>query len=197
MRRMKKAKKDADLDITSFMNLMIVLVPVLLLNMVFTQTMVLDIKLPADVENAITPKDKEAKFDFELMVLESGLLFNVNKAPICKFEKVDCQYDFKGLSKTLQLWKSIAEQKFNENKTEDAEYRPKKDILLLLGEKQNYQTIVSMMDTLRSYPIVVSGAVEHAELMPDVSFGDLPEGAEQAFAAVEARKGDARKGVCE
>ncbi|NRA41140.1 MAG: biopolymer transporter ExbD [Pseudomonadales bacterium] len=197
MRRMKKAKKDADLDITSFMNLMIVLVPVLLLNMVFTQTMVLDIKLPADVENAITPKDKEAKFDFELMVLESGLLFNVNKAPICKFEKVDGQYDFKGLSKTLQLWKSIAEQKFNENKAEDAEYRPKKDILLLLGEKQNYQTIVSMMDTLRSYPIVVSGAVEHAELMPDVSFGDLPEGAEQAFAAVEARKGDARKGVCE
>ena len=198
MRRMKKAKKDADLDITSFMNLMIVLVPVLLLNMVFTQTMVLDIKLPADVENAITPKDdKEAKFDFELMVLESGLLFNVNKAPICKFEKVDGQYDFKGLSKTLQLWKSIAEQKFNENKAEDAEYRPKKDILLLLGEKQNYQTIVSMMDTLRSYPIVVSGAVELAELMPDVSFGDLPEGAEQAFAAVEARKGDARKGVCE
>ena len=59
MRRMKKAKKDADLDITSFMNLMIVLVPVLLLNMVFTQTMVLDIKLPADVENAITPKDKD------------------------------------------------------------------------------------------------------------------------------------------
>ena len=190
MRRMKKAKEDADLDITSFMNLMIVLVPVLLLNMVFTQTMVLDIKLPAAAQAAITPKDKkkEVKFDFELMVLDGGLLFNVNKAPICKFEKVDGKHDFKGLSKALQLWKKVAEQKMNENRPDGEDYKPKKDILLLLSEKDDYQTIVSTMDTLRSYPVVVAATVEHAELMPDVSLGDVPKGAEKAFAAVEARK---------
>ena len=52
MRRIKKPNEEAELNITSFMNLMIVLVPVLLLNMVFTQTMVLDIKLPA---GAVSP----------------------------------------------------------------------------------------------------------------------------------------------
>ncbi len=38
------AIKEAELDITAFMNLMIVLVPVLLLSMVFTQNAVLDLK---------------------------------------------------------------------------------------------------------------------------------------------------------
>ncbi|MCK5881879.1 MAG: biopolymer transporter ExbD, partial [Sinobacterium sp.] len=76
MRRMKKPKEDADINITSFMNLMIVLVPVLLLNMVFTQTMVLDIKLPAAAAPQTPDKNKkkEVKFDVELMVLKNGML---------------------------------------------------------------------------------------------------------------------------
>ncbi|MBT8148380.1 MAG: biopolymer transporter ExbD, partial [Gammaproteobacteria bacterium] len=39
--------EEADLDITPFMNLMIVLVPVLLLSMVFTRITVIDLQLPA------------------------------------------------------------------------------------------------------------------------------------------------------
>ena len=37
----------ADLDVTPFMNLMIVLVPVLLLSMVFTHTTVMDLNFPS------------------------------------------------------------------------------------------------------------------------------------------------------
>src|SRR5690554_5482747 len=59
MRRRKHRKIDgpAELDITTFMNLMIVLVPVLLINMVFAQTSVLDLNFPtgkaasAELEN--------------------------------------------------------------------------------------------------------------------------------------------------
>ena len=58
MRRHKRIKQEADLDITSFMNLMIVLVPVLLLNMVFAQTAVLDLKLPlGDSVGGANPED--------------------------------------------------------------------------------------------------------------------------------------------
>ena len=39
--------KDTDLDITAFMNLMIVLVPILLMNMVFAQTSVLELNFPS------------------------------------------------------------------------------------------------------------------------------------------------------
>ena len=42
----EKGIDEAELDVTAFMNLMIVLVPVLLLSMTFTQISVLEIKLP-------------------------------------------------------------------------------------------------------------------------------------------------------
>ena len=47
-RRYKRKTEAADLDVTPFMNLMIVLVPVLLLSMVFTHTTVIDLNFPAD-----------------------------------------------------------------------------------------------------------------------------------------------------
>ena len=46
IRKHKISQSEAELDITSFMNLMIVLVPVLLLSLVFTQIRVLNIQLP-------------------------------------------------------------------------------------------------------------------------------------------------------
>ena len=46
MRRSRFRQKEAELDITSFMNLMIILVPVLLMNMVFSHITVLDLQLP-------------------------------------------------------------------------------------------------------------------------------------------------------
>lgn len=46
MRIKRRFKADAELNITSFMNLMIILVPVLLMGMVLARTTVLDLKLP-------------------------------------------------------------------------------------------------------------------------------------------------------
>ncbi len=40
-------KEEADLDITPFMNLMIVLVPILLLGLIFSKITVVDVTLPA------------------------------------------------------------------------------------------------------------------------------------------------------
>jgi biopolymer transport protein ExbD len=41
------SKEEAELDITAFMNLMIVLVPILLLGLVFSKITVVDVTLPA------------------------------------------------------------------------------------------------------------------------------------------------------
>jgi len=58
MRRHKKIREEAELNVTSFMNLMIVLVPVLLMNMVFSQLAVLDLRLPSgDEPGAVNPED--------------------------------------------------------------------------------------------------------------------------------------------
>ena len=45
-RQHKLARQEAELDITSFMNLMIVLVPVLLMMMVFSKITVVELQLP-------------------------------------------------------------------------------------------------------------------------------------------------------
>ncbi len=43
----RHSKEEAELDITAFMNLMIVLVPILLLGLVFSKITVVDVTLPA------------------------------------------------------------------------------------------------------------------------------------------------------
>ena len=45
-RRLRRPQEAADLDITAFMNLMIVLVPILLINMIIAHTSVLELNFP-------------------------------------------------------------------------------------------------------------------------------------------------------
>ena len=54
----RKRQVEAELDITSFMNLMIILVPVLLMSMVFSHITVLELKLP-DASTSSDSNNKE------------------------------------------------------------------------------------------------------------------------------------------
>ena len=62
---------EADLDITPFMNLMIVLVPVLLMSMVFSQITVLRLNLP-DLTGAVT-HSAEKNRQLEVVLRKSSL----------------------------------------------------------------------------------------------------------------------------
>ncbi len=54
----------------------------------------------------------------------------------------------------------------------------KRDITLLMAPDTDYQALVSVMDTVRSYPAVVAGSLVQAALFPVISLGDAePEGA--------------------
>ena len=50
----------------------------------------------------------------------------------------------------------------------------KKSITLLPAPDIDYQTIVTAVDTVRSFKAVVAASVVDAELFPDISFGDAP-----------------------
>jgi len=159
-RKHRKLVQPVELDITAFMNLMIVLVPVLLLSMVFTQNAVLDLNFPAMDESKIPPLNE--KLQLQLIVRENGMNIADTKAGLIKhIPKLNGQYDFEALSEILKLLKSKLP-----NKT---------DITLLLAENIDYQTLVSTMDTTRSYPAVVAASLVEAELFPDISIGDAPE----------------------
>ena len=75
MRRQRRFKEEAELNVTSFMNLMIVLVPVLLMNMVFSQLAVLDLRLPAGDQPGTAEIDPE-DVSLEVVIRNSGFELN-------------------------------------------------------------------------------------------------------------------------
>ena len=174
MRRIKKPKEDPELNITSFMNLMIVLVPVLLLNMVFSQTMVLNIKLPVSA-NSNSSKPLKEVYNLGVRVYADSFLVTYNDKPLKKIKKKNEQYDYTALSAFLQPLKLTVEEKMNAKNKEGEEYKYKTDITASFLDNADYQVVIQTMDTLRSYPTVVVVSVVHAVLFPDIFMGGITE----------------------
>src|SRR5690606_19512786 len=88
-------REEADLDITSFMNLMIILVPVLLISMVLARTTVLDLKLP-DLADPDKPLEQEPPKQLELVIRAD--YFDVNYPAGMRLKRVvknaDGEYDY-------------------------------------------------------------------------------------------------------
>ncbi|KKK86016.1 hypothetical protein LCGC14_2767470, partial [marine sediment metagenome] len=82
VRNSRSQRQEAELDITAFMNLMIVLVPVLLLGMVFSQITVLDLKLPEGA--AGDASDAAEKQKIELLIREDVMLVNYPQGILLK-----------------------------------------------------------------------------------------------------------------
>lgn len=163
MARYKKNSEPVELNVTSFMNLMIVLVPVLLLNMVLSFTTVLEIKLPGGGDSSSDEPTENRQI--ELIIREDHMTLNFPAGVgLAQFPKVDGKYDYKSLTGKLKQLKQTFVNAGEE----------KKDILILSEEKTDYQTLVSTMDAVRSYPAVVVTDVVEAELFPDISLGDAP-----------------------
>lgn len=169
-------KEEKDLDITSFMNLMIVLVPVLLLSMVFAHITVIDLKLP-DMAASPDSVDEEENQQLELVIHPDYMQINYPAgADLKRIDKKDGEYDYEFLSDFLQeLKRQLREQGIE-----------KRDILVLSQPDTNYQTIVSVMDTVRSFKAVVVASVVDAELFPDISLGDAPVSDEDLAAIGDA-----------
>jgi biopolymer transport protein ExbD len=165
MRRRRRINPpEAELDITSFMNLMIVLVPVLLLSLVFSQVRILNLQLPVAAQAVNNPNDEPKVL--ELVITQTGFDLNYPAGILLKkFDKTDGGYQFSNLSIYLQDLKLT----FQQNKHD------KSDIVLLLEPDIDYQTIVSTMDTVRSFKAVVAANLVDAELFPQISLGDAPE----------------------
>lgn len=151
--------KDTDLDITAFMNLMIVLVPILLMNMVFAQTSVLELNFPSQND---APENQEVALQLQVIILDQQLVVSDNKGGVIKsIEKKNGAYDFEMLGLVMQDLKSRIPDK--------------KDITVMAEKNTSYQTLVSVMDKVRSFKTVVAGSLVHAELFPEVSIADAPE----------------------
>jgi biopolymer transport protein ExbD len=173
-------KEDAELDITSFMNLMIVLVPVLLMMMVFSRITVVELILPGiEALGADEPIEDQR---LEILVSDDSLniffpqgylVKTITKIPVVDEDgeplvsadaEPAMQHDFIGLQNTLKLVKQTLLDKAVD----------KKDIILMLPDSTDYQTIISLIDATRSYKEVLVTSVVDAELFPEVSLAEAP-----------------------
>ncbi|WP_417514134.1 ExbD/TolR family protein [Marinobacter sp.] len=167
-RKHRRLQSEPDLDITPFMNLMIVLVPVLLLNMVFAHTSVLELNFPTG--ESLTP-DKVEELQIQVVIHSDRLVVADNQGGVIKaIARNDGEYDFVVLKDVMKEIKSRVPDK--------------KDIIIMPSQETSYQALVSVMDTVRSYDAVVAGSLVEAELFPEISLGDAPT-AEAGEAAKE------------
>jgi len=166
MRRLsKRNSEEADVDVTSFINLVIVLVPVLLMGMVLSRITVLDLKLP-DIAANTTQQQEEPPAQLELLIRSD--YFDINYPAGIRLKRIEKtasgNYDYENLTLYLQeIKRQMADKGIQ-----------KRDIYLLSEKGIDYQTLIQVMDTVRSFKAVVATSVVNAELFPEVSLGDAP-----------------------
>ena len=153
--------KVVDLDVTAFMNLMVVLVPFLLMMTVFANVSVLDFNLPADEEVKSSGDDKK-EFGLNVVIYKNELIItNQNGGVIKTIPASKSGHNFQLLNQTLRLIKT--------------KYPDLTAIAILLEPDTHYDNLIRAMDTVREYRVLYEGEIVNAELFPDISIGDAPK----------------------
>ena len=160
----RRTKGDAhEIDVTTFLNLMVVLVPFLLITAVFSRLTIVELNLPS---SAGGPSNNEEPFRIEFVVREEVMEITNGTARIESIPKKDEEYDFQTLSDFMIELKR--------------EY-PDHDAASVLMEAQiPYDYLIQVMDTVRSVELPVQEPVEGEPefelyaLFSEISVGDAP-----------------------
>ncbi len=149
----------AELNITAFMNLMVILVPFLLITAVFSRLAILELNLPASSTEPADPQ--ELIFQLEVTVREGSIeVGDRNLGALGIYPSSDSGYDYEALSRKL------SEIKDN--------YPEKTDVSILLESEIPYDTLVQVMDRVRIAETVEEDQIVRKDLFPDISIGDAP-----------------------
>ena len=155
----RRNNETAELNITVFMNLMVILVPFLLITAVFSRVAILELNLPGASDETVPPE--EQTFQLEITVRESGIeVGDRNLGALGVYPNAAGGYDFEALStKLAEIKKS---------------YPAKTDASILLEADIPYDTLVQVMDRVRVSETVLGDAIVRTDLFPDISIGDAP-----------------------
>jgi biopolymer transport protein ExbD len=157
-RKRRLKKHTVELDITAFMNLIVVLVPFLLTSVVFTRLAVLELNLPA---SASGPTEIEKSLKLEITIRPQAIeVGDRNAGLIRRIDSTTQGYDYPALSDLMRQLKT--------------RYPDKLDATILSESDTPYDTLVQVMDTVRSARVAQTGPNARIELFPDISIGDAP-----------------------
>lgn len=159
-RKLRKQHEVPELNITAFLNLMVVLIPFLLLNAAFTQLTVLDLNLPklGGSEESV----EEERPELEVIVRAKTLvIYDRKKGPYLSLDAANDSFDYAALQSGLLELKSS--------------YPDITQITLLSEPDIAYNQIIEVMDRVRQTRIKDSEPPRNVELFPIISIGDAPQ----------------------
>ncbi|MEZ4334499.1 MAG: biopolymer transporter ExbD [Myxococcota bacterium] len=170
LRRRRRPTAEVDLDVTTFMNLMVVLVPFLLITAVFSRITIVELTLPSASGGSA---QTEPAFRLEVIVRDSGIELSNGEALIASLPTVGGAYDLARLGEMVMALKR--------------EYPEARDASVLLEPQIEYDHLIQVMDVVRSAPLPAGSlAVPRANAAPaeegvtrvalftDISIGDAP-----------------------
>ena len=160
MRVRRLRKTAAHLEITAFINLIVVLVPFLLSTAVFTRLAVIDLSLPAQSSGA-TPLTVD-NLQLEVVIRADALEVGDRIGGLIKRIPATApgQQDVATLAALVQELK--------------ARFPQKTEASVLAEPNTPYEGLVKVMDVLRSRHSGQGATLVTTELFPNISIGDAP-----------------------
>ena len=146
-------------DVTTFLNLMVVLVPFLLISAVFSRVTIMELSVPTSAGGSAV---NTPNFAIEVIVREAGLEIANGFSVEAAIPKKDDQYDMEMLTEMLMRLK--------------AKFPEKEDATVLMEPEIEYDHLIQIMDAVRGAEVQVEGSdkMEKMLLFPDISIGDAP-----------------------
>jgi len=155
----RRTHETPELDITTFLNLMVVLIPFLLISAVFSRVTIMELSVPTSAGGSAVNKPN---FAIEVIVRKAGLEIANGSSVEAAIPKKNDQYDMEMLSEMLMRLK--------------ARYPEKEDATVLMEPEIEYDYLIRIMDAVRGADVQAEGSEEaqRVELFPDISIGDAP-----------------------
>lgn len=156
--RRRRSGDPTELDITALMNLMVILVPFLLINAVFSRVAILQLNLPGASTGAA---NQIKELQLEVIIRKDSLeVGDRNVGVLNRLEKRDGEYNLNALTKVIKEIKNNFPQKT--------------DVTILAEANTDYDTLIQVMDRLRVTEMQQDGEWVNVELFPNISLGDAP-----------------------
>ncbi|MCU7937173.1 MAG: biopolymer transporter ExbD [Candidatus Thiodiazotropha sp. (ex Dulcina madagascariensis)] len=156
--RFRHHHHEAELNITAFLNLMVILIPFLLITAAFSRFSIIELYLPPTSEErlqAIKELQLEVvirKQSLEVADREGGLIRRIDNTAE--------GYDLKALNELLVQIK--------------VRFQDKRNVFILSEPETDYETMIQVMDAVRMTESADTGPLIQYELFPEISLGDAP-----------------------
>ena len=160
----RRTKPEYEPDVTTFLNLMVILIPFLLITAVFSRITIVELNLPSAAGGSASDQDG---FRVEVIVREAGFEIGNGKAVIASIPKEDDEYDLDTLSNFMIDLKR--------------QYPEQEAASVLMEAFIPYDYLIRVMDVVRSVEVPVESEEDEGTeefelyaLFTEISVGEAP-----------------------